>query len=32
VDKPKMVEIYPGHFVYASEEEVKAYRKELNLE
>lgn len=32
VDKPKMVEIYPGHFVYASEEEVKAYRKELKLE
>ncbi|MCK9536047.1 MAG: ATP-binding cassette domain-containing protein [Bacilli bacterium] len=31
-DKPKMVEIYPGHFVYASQNEVKSYRKELNLE
>lgn len=29
VEKPSMVEILPEHFVYASESEVKRYRKEL---
>ena len=28
-DKPKMVEIVPGHFVYGSKDEIAAYRKEL---
>ena len=28
-DKPQMVEIVPGHFVYGSKDEIAAYRKEL---
>lgn len=31
VDKPKMVEIKPGHFVYGSLNEIEQYRKELGL-
>ena len=31
-DKPQMVEITPGHFVYASKLEIERYRKELNGE
>lgn len=31
-DKPQMVEITPGHFVYASKSELERYRKELNGE
>lgn len=29
VDKPQLVEITPGHFVYASSEEIETYKKEL---
>ena len=29
VDKPEMVEIRPGHFVWANEAEVEKYKKEL---
>lgn len=29
VDKPKLVEIKPGHFVYANEAEIENYKKEL---
>ena len=29
VEKPSMVEIKPGHFVYASPSEVEAYKKEI---
>lgn len=31
VDKPQMVEIKPGHFVYGSQDEIEGYRKELGL-
>ena len=31
-DKPQMVEITPGHFVYASKSELERYTKELNGE
>lgn len=31
VDKPLMVEIQPGHFVYGSKDEIKQYNKELGL-
>lgn len=30
VDKPKWVEILPGHFVYANDEEVAKYQEEIN--
>jgi|SRR5690554_192678 len=29
VDKPKMVEVRPGHFVYGSKDEIAKYREEL---
>lgn len=29
VDKPKMVEIKEGHFIYANEKEIEMYKKEL---
>lgn len=31
VDKPQMVEIKPGHFVYGSKDEIEQYNKELGL-
>ena len=30
-DKPKMVEITDGHFIYANDEELAAYKKELGI-
>lgn len=32
VDKPKMVEIKPDHFVYGSKDEIAKYRSELKLD
>lgn len=32
VDKPKLVEIKPGHFIYANEAELKNYRAILGIE
>ncbi len=31
-DKPKLVEIKPGHFIYCNEEEEKKYKEELALD
>ena len=30
VDKPKWVEIIPGHFIYGNEKEIAGYRTELH--
>jgi oligopeptide transport system ATP-binding protein len=32
IDKPKLVEIVPGHFIYANEAELKEHKKTLGIE